>query len=62
MPTFLSAPRIDFLFLIFLGKNNMTKLRNEKERIAMIRWNIFPSGSSDGDTIVENLEKENFSL
>ena len=40
----------------------MTKLRNEKERIAMIRWNIFPSGSSDGDTIVENLEKENFSL
>ena len=40
----------------------MTKFQNEKEKIAMIRRDIFPSGSTDGDITVQNLEKEIFSL
>ena len=49
-----------FSFQIFFGKNNMTKFRKENEKIAMIRREIIPSGSADGDTTAQNLEKKNF--
>ena len=49
-----------FIFQIFFGTNNMAKFRHENEKIAMIRREIIPSGSTDGDTTAQNLEKKKF--
>lgn len=35
----------------------MAKNRNQNEKISMIRREIIPSGSTDGDTTAQNLEK-----
>ena len=49
-----------FSFQIFFWRNNMAKNRNQNEKIAMISREIIPSGSTDGDTTAQNLEKKIF--